>query len=494
MKKFIITFLFSGCIFLLNAQTVVPNGGFEKWDTTEVYTDPTGYTSSNATFFLSFYMSNVTKSSDKQHGNYAARMESALGMPGYIITSKGGLGMDLLDGGFPYTSIPDSFTGYYKSHCENGDTAMIVVLFKKSGISLPISYTIFKIYGDTNTYTRFSFPVEKPIIPISPDSCIIGFASSDLFGMGSVNTGNWLMVDNIAFKNTVGTAAPVPNNDFENWTPTVYFDPDGWYSMNFASIFFGFQPNINPVSPGHSGNYAVNIKTVAIDFGFYVDTFGLLTTGQVSGTSQVNGFPITTKPDSMGFYFKYDNSFNTLDSAIIGILFSKWNSTTHLTNNVDSYLVRLGPSSTWKHEIINFVNLSSKQFDTATIAILSSNVYDSVSYHPGIGNNLTIDDLFFYYGGVGIPAEFVVNELKLYPNPATEAINFELTTEGSHNNLYAAVYDLNGKLIKNQQINNVTGNLTKVTIDLNGISSGTYMLILSDDSKSVFTKKFNVSR
>ena len=492
MKKIIFTGLLLSLVIVVKAQTGVPNGNFEKWDTTEVYSNPNYYSSSNTELYMIATLSNVNHSTDKQHGTYAARMESSNNFPGYILTNKEGITGDLTSGGFPYSQMVDSMTGYFKYHAAGGDTAMIIVLFKKN--SIPISYTICRFYGNATSYSRFSFHINQPGLPVTPDSCIIGFFSSNAFDMSSVNNGNWLLVDNIAFVKKSGTAAAIPNYDFENWTPTGFSNPDGWTSLNTFSFLFGFPPNVIPVSPGHTGKYAVNIKTQALNFGGSYDTMGFVTTGSFGSSTPQGGFPMSTKPDSIGFYYKYNNSFNTKDSAVFAIMFSKWSNSTHLTATVDSYFVRLGAATNWKFITIPFVDLTGKPFDTANIGVLSSDFADSADFHPGVGNNITVDDITFYYNGVGIAAGFVIRDLKIFPNPASEQINFELTIDKPKENLAVSIFDMSGKIVQTKQISSLVSGQNNVSVDLNSLSTGNYVIVLTSENRTLFSKKFSISR
>ncbi|TVR69462.1 MAG: T9SS C-terminal target domain-containing protein [Marinilabiliales bacterium] len=76
------------------------------------------------------------------------------------------------------------------------------------------------------------------------------------------------------------------------------------------------------------------------------------------------------------------------------------------------------------------------------------------------------------------------NQIRIYPNPASNAINVDLTMHGndSHD---IDIYSLSGQKIRT--INNATGLLT---IDISSLSGGVYILVLTRENKEIETSLF----
>jgi len=221
---------------------------------------------------------------------------------------------------------------------------------------------------------------------------------------------------------------------------------------------------------------------------------GFMSTGEMGNERPTGGFHITNNPDSISFYYKFDNSHNTLDSAAFGILFTKYDSLLNMSNTVDSYIVNLPGMSSWKFKSVAFTNLSSYSPDTANIIFLSSNNMIGISNNPGIGNNLTVDDVTFYYGGVGIPAEFVINSLKVYPNPASEYINLNLSLKENTKTINIRIYDMTGKLVQTENLNSLKIGHNNISVNINKLKQGAYILSLSDENRIILNKRFQVTK
>jgi hypothetical protein len=73
----------------------------------------------------------------------------------------------------------------------------------------------------------------------------------------------------------------------------------------------------------------------------------------------------------------------------------------------------------------------------------------------------------------------------VYPNPASDQINFEYNTAGKDGSIQ--IYDITGKQVRNYVVNSGS---TKSTIGLEGLHSGIYFYTLNISGKPLATKKF----
>jgi hypothetical protein len=71
----------------------------------------------------------------------------------------------------------------------------------------------------------------------------------------------------------------------------------------------------------------------------------------------------------------------------------------------------------------------------------------------------------------------------IYPNPTKDYLNFSINAPTTEQLLSAQVFDLSGRLILEKE-------LTSTRIDIQSLQSGTYLLLLKNQSGKGYTQKF----
>ena len=135
MRKYTLIILFLSGIFKLSGQTI-PNSGFENWTAGK----PTGWDASNE-IILGNNFTTVTPDTSNVEGDSCVRIRTisktivttTVTIPGLITLGDFTINLSTMsgeiDGGVPFTSRPDTLTGYFISDPEPGDSGMIVVGF-----------------------------------------------------------------------------------------------------------------------------------------------------------------------------------------------------------------------------------------------------------------------------------------------------------------------------------------------------------------------------
>ena len=484
MKKILFTaFMSIGMLYTVFAQGVY-NGDFEAWENKVFFEDPIGYTSANAQLFMMGATPNLTKSTDAVEGTYSVRMETTV-FDGDTVFGYAVFGQpndNFLFGGFPFTDMPDSIKGSFKYNTANGDSAVILVLFKKNGF--PIGMQFIPFAGVQNTWSEMAFKINP--LGIAPDSAIIGFASS-LPEADQVNPGNWLMVDDISFTNATTS---IPNNGFENWKTVQSEEPLGWNTFNLYFLLEGQLPSVTRSTDAYMGNSAISVKTKALSlFGGELDTFGIATTGMIGDFGFSGGFAMSKKPDSLSFYYKYNNSNNPSDLAIVYASFSKFDAGLQQSITVDSSMTFLPGAFNWTRKTFVF-NSTSAIPDTSNILLMSSNLFFGSTM--GYNNELIVDEMIYYYGAVGIPV--IADDFQtsyLYPSPATSQINMDFNLFADQpNGLFVTIHDLNGKIVYQKQTSTKQIGKQTISTDIDFLAAGTYIFSISDGGENAFTAKF----
>jgi hypothetical protein len=227
MKKYLLLIL----LFLGSktfAQTV-QNGGFETWSNLIFFYEPQGYVSSNYASVLlgtgGLPRANVTRSSSKHTGTYAAKLESyaqntgdTLGVPGLLITGALDIANVTIKPGIPVSGgRPTELRGFYK-YAEGNmpDSGIITVLVSKYNPlagGLNIIGIGGAVFNNAATYTEFSAPITY-LTEETPDTVIIIMGTTTSIGLDSASlasapVGSILYVDDLTFfgnaPNSVGS-------------------------------------------------------------------------------------------------------------------------------------------------------------------------------------------------------------------------------------------------------------------------------------------------
>lgn len=409
---FVIFYLYSS-----SQNTPLHNLNFENWEKKVLYEEPTGYFTFNKSW-IKYDINNVIKTTDCHNGKFAIKLSSVSyngnhinGYASYGIPSFLG-DMNFING-FPYNKKPTAFNAYIKYNCQNNDSAVIFVALKKN--ENIIFYDEFYIYGIQNSFKKISFDINPDSIFEYPDSAVVGFKSSN-DNSPFINIGNWIIVDNISFSNDSDFDI-IPNGDFEEWDEVGYNEPEAWATFNKFCFAQNIPFYITEAEGYNNTGKAINIRTTKIFINEEPKIVSYITTGEFTdkltiGGIAVGGFPIFANPDSISFFYKYDNSNNTKDSAIVQIFLKK------LGLDFGTTGINL-PATDVLKKISLKLNVGSPTFppntiaDTANIILSSSNYY--IPNKLNIGNELIIDDIQFIYNSTQ-PDKFKLSGIINYDN------------------------------------------------------------------------------
>ncbi len=387
MKRMILSFVL--VLFLMTAALSqnIPNREFENWSTHPLYEEPVSWLTSNAMPVLmdDSLVLVVRKTEDAVSGSYGLYLENKISgddtIPGFAIC-EGSVGGDYphLDfiGGFPYTEQPDSLTGDFKYDIEPGDTAWVIVVFKKAGAVLAENW--FRLYGSQADYKRLSFPLED--LTEAPDTVWLALTAGSPWGPVS---GSYLYADHLSFDK--GDQA-IPNGDFEDWSLLTYDDPDGWYSGNLFSAVTHSDRMCSSSTDAHSGNYALRLETVKLNI--LDDNAGVVATGKLGVGTFGMGFPVQAAPTVIQGYYKYTPAGD--DSAQVVVFCSKWNEETDSRDqSIRAFALPAVADYTFFSDTLHLGE--GAEVDTVNL-IFSSGWLLGAQHTPPAGSVLYIDDLW----------------------------------------------------------------------------------------------------
>ncbi len=424
------------------AQTSIPNGSFENWES-KIITFPKNYAVTSNTEKRSKYIpQNCERTSDAFHGNSAIKLttiefEGEINL-GYFVNFAPDKDPNTWHGGQPITETPKGVKGYYKSDVKIGDSAFILATFSKNGINIG-SYFYF-IVGQKNSYTSFNFTFNPPLTQ-TPDSMIFGAVSSNAINETGLE-GSMLILDSVSIVG-VNTQPSWLNGDFENWDSLNFQSPISWYqdidrltiSTKTTSAYKGsaavkLESKINEKDNGNSKTERESIGTA-----YYPDSCW--------GCHAIGGYPFTNQFDTLIFWYKYlpqggakaEFRFDIKKNGMF----------------VGGNQLFLEASSTYKK--IEIPMLSDNTPDTLQIFIQSSRWEDSLLTNAG--SILYIDEIQLKSAPLktGIKTNWFNNEVKCYPNPANDIFNIVIPTIKSQDNVIIRLVNILGQIELKQKIN-----------------------------------------
>lgn len=461
MKKFIFLNLAIFYGSFLFAQVVIPNGDFEKWNVTK-YDKLDYYESSNDGSYLyeNGGTPNMSKVTDAYSGSYAIKLETvAYGQDTIFAYFVNGNTEDM-SGGIPYAAKPTALTGYYKGNIMQGDSALILVVFKLAGNV--VSMDSYKIPpGNYPNYTQFTLPLNIPNL-ITPDTVIFGATSSDAFNEIAI-PGSVMYYDNFQFQGVM--VPPLKfNGGFEEWSVDSSIIIKDWIIEEMQLR----------TEDAYSGNYAAKIfnkkgKDGKLNIGRIIN-FKNENDSIIGGVEKVNNI------DTLAGYYKFIRT--GLDSAIVSLSFTNDKHTSyHMLNKF------LHPVNSYTYFEIPY-----------NLGITAPNVYGLIEFKgcnfgadiANLGNELFIDHVFFkseLITGNQEKTPFSWNNIVAYPSPAYDVVNIIFKV----NNLaFMEMFDINGKKVYSKSF---TGNnLITHRLQVDTYEKGIYFIKITSGEKIMSTK------
>lgn len=423
----------------------VPNGGFEAWDST-AYSQPASYWyTSNFMSLLQIDIANVTQVSGYSGNAIHLQTYISGGDTVFAGITNTPFSNNIMagQGGQPYAQQSTGITGYYRYNLPGNDTAILLILFKKSGSI--IGQYLYKIRGTGSqpTWTSFSYTF-TPALATTPDTVTIVSLSSNLITNKGIQNGSWLELDELAF---TGPNTTIPDGNFDTWNSFYYYLPVGW-------VTGGGDPDIGPgvtrTTNSYAGNYAISLLSGLKPPSSVDDAF--ISNGKQSGNGPITGGqPYTgTKDTLIGYYMSNDSS----GSVQIQL--------TKNSINVGSATTNFPKAATWTYFKVGFQASSTP--DTILITFWSSSIQ--------VGGNLLLDNIQIkseLTGTVNLNGSSIQNNQ--YPNPANSILNIKLGNN-IQGNAYLYIYDITGRVIK-EEIISTSENI--IHVNLSDLKPGVYL-------------------
>ena len=278
---------------------------------------------------------------------------------------------------------------------------------------------------------------------------------------------------------TVIASAQIPNNGFENWTAVgSYSVPDGWGTMNNATASFSVA-TATKGSPGSPGNFY--LKLTSLTTGSFV-TNGIAVSGKLDSLTMLpkSGFAFNQRPAS--FTGKWQHMIYGSSQGSILVTLTRWDVGTSQRVTVGTASVTLsGMAMSWANFSLPFTYPDGGFPDTCIIVLKASGAA------PTNNDYLWVDNLAFAGTIAGLHESVsFLDELKVYPNPASESLSLYLNLVSAQQ-VVIEIIDINGKLVRSKNLGLLQGQTNK-TINVAGLAAGCYSLRVKGD-KGVEVRK-----
>lgn len=332
--------------FSLSAQSF--DGGFEQFQTKDLYEQPSQFKNSNAYTFPVDNNVNVTKVPDLS-GGLGVRLTNVVNdcgtVPGVLIL--GGFGPNGVET-YPMDKEPTAVEFQVKTspgYSSVLDSAKFIAIQFGGGEIARVAGGLENIsnspLGRTLTYNF----LELPDGPGFVDSILIVAVSSV---KQNPDAGEWIELYNYRLIGSeIGVTDTLPNQSFSQFEVLDFLDvTNGWNSDNVYHYSATEEYTVQQTSDAYEGNFAATITTrltaasefnvdfdlseiadiddVAFDTNDFIDTVGTLFSGNYTGCREfTDGIQLSAYPTSLNGFYKYRSGENggTGDEALFTLIF-----------------------------------------------------------------------------------------------------------------------------------------------------------------------------
>ena len=269
--------------------------------------------------------------------------------------------------------------------------------------------------------------------------------------------------------------AQIPNAGFENWNGT---DPASWSTLNPITSLAGFY-TANQGSPAPQGSFYLELtSTFSPLFGDVLPGYAVSSNYDFSsGTGDFGGFAYTNRPLYLNGAFKYATA--GVDQGLAVVLFTKWNTTTNSRDTIGGGEMLFDNTSSWTNfSAPIFYNLPDNP-DTCLV-FLTSSIDVAVD-----GSVLSIDNLDLANAPTTVSESNAVAAFNVFPNPAVDRLNLELSSFAAGTPIQIQVMDIVGNVVT---VETAYTN-SRYTMNVANLAKGAYVIRVSQNG-NVHTQKF----
>jgi hypothetical protein len=304
-------------------------------------------------------------------------------------------------------------------------------------------------------------------LSLTPGSYFIGVKE----GISTVNYGldvmEGIFIPNTIFANISGGPwTPLENLGFPN-TPAIW----GHFSncaASYTSTMSTFDANCNGSADGLAISIGVGGTFSTYDYAWDAAA-GNQTTGTATGLSA--GTYIVSVSDGANCLIT-DTATITEPTAVLVLA----------TNSGPNAATSIASGGTAPYTYMWDVNAGSQTTSTATGLAQGATYCVTATDANGCVDTACVAVPVI----VGLYNFPILEELSIYPNPATEILNIVMEGQNSLENINVELTDLSGKTIRNLQLNNIGSGAHELNVS--NLAAGTYFLVIRNEEHRLVRK------
>jgi hypothetical protein len=273
-------------------------------------------------------------------------------------------------------------------------------------------------------------------------------------------------------------AQTIPNSEFQEWISEGNFEnPEFWSTSNSVLL-----TPVSKSTDAYSDDYSARLETKDVPLlGLQIP--GIITLAEINivfsppSYSISGGLFLQENVSKLTGMYKYDGIEG--DSATVLIYNFKHDEGSNF-DTIGYGVAYLQDASSWTSFTVNMQIINSHIPDTFNVVLMSSS---SPDFTTGAGSVLLVDNIEIETNtGIINFNEDLIN-VKVYPNPVTEYVEFE-TTE-TQNGRMLNIYDLGGNLIITNNFSSI-----KTKVDIIELPSALYTYSITKHNQIIKTGSF----
>ncbi len=279
-------------------------------------------------------------------------------------------------------------------------------------------------------------------------------------------------------------AQQVPNNSFETWTAPGYA-PDGWVTLeqlfNGFISGFAFKDTVNFIDGNASIKLVSDSTSLDPTQGVIAGIVSLGSAHTVANVPVYTGIPFPYRPDTIIFDYQYRTP--VYDTARMVIEFT----TNHVPGLGFSLLLDTTDADPLSWGEVTYP-LGADYLNASIPDTLFLQFYSSITPNHGLkkGSTLHVDNVRFGYAATGVNDVKALNEIKVYPNPASDVLNVVSAKDISGSNMQ--IFDVTGNLVSMRELKGFFNN-----VNIINLANGNYVYKITNTQNEILGQnKFTV--
>ena len=272
--------------------------------------------------------------------------------------------------------------------------------------------------------------------------------------------------------------AQIPNGGFETWNGT---DPASWSTLNPITGAVGVYTATQGTPAPEGNSYLQLTCSFNALFQQVLPAMALSSNYDFSsGSSNLGGFQYSSRPVYFNGDYKYSTPTAGADQGFAGVLLTKWNTTTNSRDTIGMGAAFFDNMSSWTAFSAPISYFLPDNPDTCLVILQASTAAATVD-----GSAMSIDNLTLANTPTAVNELNAVNTFNVFPNPAVDRLNLELSSFAAGTPIQIQVMDIVGNVVTLE----TAYTNSRYTMNVSNLAKGAYVIRVSQNGV-MHTQKF----